>query len=133
MTEKSHVEKCEELAEAYKKFEQNQPKGIAEFVGVERYDGYFNLNDKTLKVQYPGSDLAFIYVRSQAELSGWLASDAGTVAMIYHIINKHPIEFFSNIENNYVTAEIPIANVMTGEPTLNAALQAAILEVMKNE
>jgi len=114
---------------------QQSAEAIAKFLGLihEKIQSYYK--DKPIRkpvVQWLGvGDLCI----PNKELIDWLASDTGTVAMIERLVSLR-------CDNGYVLLESDLDNqipwrcesgkvTQTG-PTLNAALQAAILEVMKN-
>lgn len=102
------------------KIKQQSAEAVAKWLGVAHNDGYFHINDKSLKVDYIGADLALIYVKTKDDLTRWLSSDAGTVAMIEKLRYGSGVEAYA----------LQIVIFSCESNNLNAALKAACLEVL---
>lgn len=97
---------------------QQKAEAIAEFLGKEGYENTWYDNFGIFR---------------QDDLTGWLASDAGTVAMIEKLGKNHHLEMseWKGLGGPHWWLRVKgLTFVSEANPTLNAALQSACLEVL---
>ena len=102
------------------KMTKQQEEAIAKFLGVKLKNNVFNSDwDKLIVIN--GRRVLFAH---------WLSGDSGTVAMIEKLIHGGG---YTVLDTNTTSTFIKKDNVCESAPTLNTALQAAILEVIKDD
>ena len=113
--------------EGFAAYQAAKAEAIAKFLGVDCRDfGFWSLGSEVLMLQIH-QQIPYEEVTNIDEFADWLASDAGTVAMIEAF--RQRIE--APLSTNRYKYELEQAVSWTKMP-LNEVLQAAILEVIND-